>query len=319
MNLAEVVKNLGEQIRGETIESYESMLSKNVEELSKNEDFFKFPLNNIFSVISKVDFNEIEENDKRIETIQNIINNTIKFHSEEKESILVLQNLDITTFSLTFEELFSFLEQITNCSIISNFCNLYKEHKELPTKDYEFELQQKEKEIQSFQRERNIILDLNKDGYDRDILRACVKGKFANVIWLIEYENVDKYTKDELGDTLLHLAVRYVQVPIVRYLVERLNFDINIGNNKGRTPLHFAVENNDIKTINFLLSKGANIEAEDNQGWTPLYLASFTYKKEAYQFLAYKGANRNVKPKDPIPFSSFEEQAAIVRTLKRYE
>ena len=68
MNLNEFVKKLEEEIKGENkkdfINELESKLSENIEELSNNENFFNLPLNNIFSVISKVNFNEIEDDDK---------------------------------------------------------------------------------------------------------------------------------------------------------------------------------------------------------------------------------------------------------------
>ena len=58
------------------------MLSENVEELSKNENFFHLPLKNIFSVISRIDFNSIDEFDDGFEILQNIIRNTIQEHYE---------------------------------------------------------------------------------------------------------------------------------------------------------------------------------------------------------------------------------------------
>ena len=151
MNLQKIVKKLVDEIKGknrkDTVSGLEELLSEDVEELSTNENFFNLPLNNIFSVISKVDFNDIKETDNIIEIIQNIIKNTIMKHFEEKETLLILQNLNISALSFSFEEIFSLLELITNCPILSNFCNLYKEQKQLPDKDYEFELQKKEDEI----------------------------------------------------------------------------------------------------------------------------------------------------------------------------
>ena len=50
-------KEINERNRKDAIDNLEEMLSENVEELSKNEKFFYIPLKNIFSVISKVNFN----------------------------------------------------------------------------------------------------------------------------------------------------------------------------------------------------------------------------------------------------------------------
>ena len=159
MKIQQIVQKLEEEIKGkkrkEAIEVLEEQLSENIEELSKIELFFNLPLNIIFSVISKVNFN-LEENDKTIEILQDIIKSLLKAHFEEKETILVLQNLNFTTISfLSYEEIFSFLELIINCPILVNFCNLYKERNQLPDKDFEYELQQKEKEIEKLKQEIN--------------------------------------------------------------------------------------------------------------------------------------------------------------------
>ena len=199
MNVNEIVQNLEEEIKSdnhkELINEFKSLLFENVEELSKNENFFNLPLNNIFSVISKVDFNEIEENDKIIEIIQNFIKNIINKHFEEKETILILQNLNFTktnSFS-SYEEIFSLLELITNCPILVNFCKLYKEHEQLPDKDYKYEIRQKEEEIEK----------LKQEIYEPDIFKACKEGKLTNVQWLLEKE--DKNKTDHQDDTTITL------------------------------------------------------------------------------------------------------------------
>ena len=93
MEIENIVKKLEQEYQGrkskDLIDSYEEILSENVEELSKTKIFFNLPLNKIFLIISKVDFSEIEETDKSIEIIQNIIKNIIQSHQHEKETILI--------------------------------------------------------------------------------------------------------------------------------------------------------------------------------------------------------------------------------------
>ena len=138
MKIRQIIKILAEEIkeknRQDVIESYEAIISENFQELSYCENFFKLPLKNIFSVINKIDFNEIDEDDQIIETIQEFIKNTIKFHFEEKETLLILQNINTKRITLTYENIFSLLDLITNCPILVDFCNLYKEKKSLPKK-----------------------------------------------------------------------------------------------------------------------------------------------------------------------------------------
>ncbi len=39
------------------------------------------------------------------------------------------------------------------------------------------------------------------------------------------------------------------------------------------SPLHFASEHKDIRTINALISNGANANIRDSGGWSPLTIA----------------------------------------------
>ena len=60
MDVTSVVKKMKAEINGknrkDVIDFLEETLIENFEETYKNEDFFQLPLNNIFSVISKIDF-----------------------------------------------------------------------------------------------------------------------------------------------------------------------------------------------------------------------------------------------------------------------
>lgn len=51
-----------------------------------------------------------------------------------------------------------------------------------------------------------------------------------------------------------------------------------------------------IQVTDFLLSKGADIEAKDNTvGWTPLHIAAVHHHKEVVRLLLSKGADTNAK------------------------
>ena len=142
MSVEQVVEKLKNEInernRKDIIDNLEEMLSENVKEISKNENFFQLPLKNIFSVISKINFNSIGESDDRYEILQNIIKNTINSHYEEKETLLILQNVDISQLSLSYEKIISILGLFTNCPILKQFYNLHNEKQQLPENDYEY-------------------------------------------------------------------------------------------------------------------------------------------------------------------------------------
>ena len=50
--------------------------------------------------------------------------------------------------------------------------------------------------------------------------------------------------------------------------------------------------------VEYLVSKGANIEAKDDYNYTPLHLASYFGKPDIVKYLVSKGANKNAKDKD---------------------
>ena len=330
MNFQQILKNYEEEIKGknrkEIINEYESLLSQNAEELSKNEHFFKFSLNNIFSIISKINFNDIDGNYKPIEISQNIIRNILKNHFDEKETILILQNLNAKTISLfSYEEIFSLLELITNCPILVNLCNLYKEQNKSVDIDYFYELQQKDKEIDQLKKEINENM---MKMIEPDIFKACKRGKLESVKWLIEKKKVDPniriiektYSSPFMfkGDSPIHVASSFGHLPIVQYLIEQQKVDVNIrGGYEGRTPLHYACLNGHLNVVEYLISKGADIEAKtDDYQYTPIF-DSFSYMP-VLEYIISKGANIEATDKNKwtvLHLVAFNDKSAVVEYL----
>ena len=304
MSLTKVVKKYEQEINGknrkEALEIFEDELIENIEELSKNTDFFNLSLTNIFSVISKVKFDEIEENDNIMVIIQNIIKNLIKYHSKEKETILILQNINIETIPFTYKEIFSFLELITNCPLLNQFCNSYKEYQQLPDKDIEYEMKQKEKEIEKLKEKikeekahSNFSpISMRPEDFDKDIFHACMKGDISSLRWLIEKQHVNPTIQNTYKDTPIHIAAQYGHLIIVKYLDECKHVDLNIKGWFEKTPLHYACENGYIEIAKYLVSKGAYINVKCGGGYTPLHFAAMTGNLDLISYLISNGANK---------------------------
>ena len=300
-----ILNNYLEEIKGDNrkviINVYEEELSKAIEELSKNEDFFKLPLNNIFSILSKVDFNLQEESDKIIEIIQNIIKNIIKVHSDEKETILILQNLNTKTISFSsIDEIFSILELITNCPILVNFCHLYKEQNKDVDIDYEYELQQKDKEIAKLKEGiHKPILPSLKDIHDESepiIFKVCREGNLTCFKWLLEKEGIDLSKTEELNDdNPIHIASKYGHLSIVQYLIKNIKVDKDIKGCYGKSPLHYACENGHLHVVEYLIYMDANIEAKDKEGKTPLHYVCSNGNFEIVEYLISQDADIEAK------------------------
>ena len=74
--------------------------------------------------------------------------------------------------------------------------------------------------------------------------------------------------------TTLHLAARCSSAPLVREIVEASAGSVNINacDSENQTPLHHAAFwNDDINVVQILLSKGADVNANEMFQLTPLH------------------------------------------------
>ena len=219
VEIKEVVDKLNEEIKGnnreDLISKFEETLSENIEELSKNEqlfNFFNLPLSNIFSVISKADFNVIEDSDEVIEIIRNIINKIVTAHSEEKETLLILQYINIPNEnSITYDQIISTLGLIKNCPILVKLCDLNKKQEQLPNKDYDHDLKEKEQEIEKLKQE---IEKLNKE--TKNLKHENEKINQENEGLKQKIQEIRK-SPSKLGDN------NFWEIPIPKITIAQLN------------------------------------------------------------------------------------------------
>jgi len=77
-------------------------------------------------------------------------------------------------------------------------------------------------------------------------------------------------TRRNEGLAPVHYAVMDNYIGLLTFLLEK-NIDVNIQSTSGATPLHEAVRKGNIQIINMLLEKGADVNARDANGNTPLH------------------------------------------------
>ncbi len=63
----------------------------------------------------------------------------------------------------------------------------------------------------------------------------------------------------------------------------------------GRTPLHFAAQNNDVETVESLLKQGTNVNVKDYDRFTPLHLAAWANAVATTEVLLKYDADVNAK------------------------
>ena len=278
--LSKYLLEINGQNQKSDVNKIEQNLGENIEELSKNRNFYKLPLTNIFSVLSKINF---IETDDYLELLKTLIRNTIESHKEEKETLLLLENINTSNLMLSYEETLSLLNLFTNCSFLVNFCNICKEDEKNVEVDYQYELQCKEKEIislkETIQKQKQLILD-------PDVFDAVKKGDLDSVQWCIERNIIDPKTiVDKNNDSLLNVASSYGHLSIVQYLIEECHVNINFKGYYEKTPLHNACECNQLSIVKYLISKGADKKALSINGKTPMYYAKYFSYNEVVDFL----------------------------------
>lgn len=88
--------------------------------------------------------------------------------------------------------------------------------------------------------------------------------------WLINSKTI--MASDGSGNTALHYCAEWNLIKSVEYLVQK-GAVINAKNANGQTPLFSAAKSDDVAIIKTLISKGADINARDNLGSNPLHTA----------------------------------------------
>ena len=93
------------------------------------------------------------------------------------------------------------------------------------------------------------------------------------------------------GNSLLHYSVFHDLVDLVSYLIDK-KAEINVKNNFGDTPLHYAMQNNNKEVvlnrsqiIQLLLDNGADLKIKNNHNKTPYDMAEVcnTLKEARYK------------------------------------
>jgi ankyrin repeat protein len=105
----------------------------------------------------------------------------------------------------------------------------------------------------------------------------------------------DVNVQDSDGDTLLFCAVQADETEAAIHLIEK-DADVNLCQCglKGRSPLHEAADNGNLKIMDCLIKAGADMNVLDSDGDTPLFCAVARHKTKAVINLIENGADVNL-------------------------
>jgi CDK inhibitor PHO81 len=103
-------------------------------------------------------------------------------------------------------------------------------------------------------------------------VRACNEGpEYHDVIELMlksGFVSVD--TTDRNGRTGLHKAVIHLQIKTLNFLLEK-GASVHVSDVNGRQPLHYAAMTGNEAVLALLLSRDPDLAAQDCEGNTPLF------------------------------------------------
>ncbi|WP_259349134.1 ankyrin repeat domain-containing protein [Wolbachia pipientis] len=124
--------------------------------------------------------------------------------------------------------------------------------------------------------------------------------------------------KDNLGQTPLHHASYNGNLRVVEYLISK-GADINVRSENDWVPLHYAPRSGVLAVVKHLISKGADVNARSKDNWVPLHLAACIGELDVVKCLINKGADVNAtKPLyygTPLHLAAYHGKLNITKCL----
>ncbi len=123
---------------------------------------------------------------------------------------------------------------------------------------------------------------------------------------------------DDTGATILCWAARYGKLPIVKFLLENHKNIMNKPDHEGRSPLHWAIQQDDIEITIALLGEGADVNCNNYAGLKPLHLAVYYDNAQIVRELIAHGAEVNQPDKEgksPLHWAIYYARTEVVLTL----
>ena len=107
--------------------------------------------------------------------------------------------------------------------------------------------------------------NLNEDTDEFGLVEYLMRKNENEIIKKI-INQMDVNTQNKYGWSFLHIAIRYGNFDIMRWLVEEKNIDINIQDEPGWTPLMEAIIDDKPEAVEYLINKGADTSLRNKRG-----------------------------------------------------
>lgn len=143
----------------------------------------------------------------------------------------------------------------------------------------------------------------------------------TEMVQLLLRTNIDVELQDDRGRTPLHWAAITGKEDFLSLLLTRPQgprANVHACNHRRKTALHLAAESGHLETCRLLLDYGANVMAKSDGAWTPLHNAAEKGHSSVVQMLLTKGANINATTSSgmtALHWASHNGHLATVETL----
>ena len=168
----------------------------------------------------------------------------------------------------------------------------------------------------------HIIDEQYRDTYGRTVLHCAVKH-IDVVKYLINECNCDTMVTDTNGDTILHDAASEGSLDVMKYLINAHHYNLMTTNNSGETVLHRAVKHIDV--VKYLINEcSCDIMVTDKNGQTPLHHATSWGTPEVSEYILSTGncdpLAKDNKGKTPLQIAEEREydSDAVITIFKKF-
>jgi ankyrin repeat protein len=117
----------------------------------------------------------------------------------------------------------------------------------------------------------------------------------------VKLENTNVAENIEVDWKPIHSAIRWNKFEDVKILVINTTAANCCDDKNGNLPIHIAAQNGHFEIIEFLISKGANVNAQNNKGNTALHMAIGYEYYTCANLLLRAGADPELKNRAGIP------------------
>lgn len=119
----------------------------------------------------------------------------------------------------------------------------------------------------------------------------------------------------------LQMAILLNHGIIAELLICQYNADVNIVDQSGMSPLHYAAYRRDFLLMSLLIESDANVNLQDTHGYTPLHKSIWSEEKVCVDLLLSSGANPTLQASDgstALHLAIKLNNLSIVKTILKY-